>query len=91
MIVANVLALGFTVVFARVLGASGYGDLAVLLSSFIIMMVPGSALQIAAAREVSHDIAEGNAERRRQRAPVARPAGDRHLAWSPCSPSRCAR
>jgi O-antigen/teichoic acid export membrane protein len=60
MIVANVLALGFTVVFARVLGASGYGDLAVLLSSFIIMMVPGSALQIAAAREVSHDLAEGN-------------------------------
>jgi O-antigen/teichoic acid export membrane protein len=60
MIVSNVLALGFTVVFARVLGASGYGDLAVLLSSFIIMMVPGSALQIAAAREVSHDIAEGN-------------------------------
>jgi O-antigen/teichoic acid export membrane protein len=32
----------------------------VLLSSFIIMMVPGSALQVAAAREVSHDIAEGN-------------------------------
>src|SRR3954469_1784237 len=60
MIVSNVLALGFTVVFARVLGASGYGDLAVLLSSFIIMMVPGSALQIAAAREVSHDIAEGD-------------------------------
>ncbi len=60
MIVANILALGFTVVFARVLGASGYGDLAVLLSSFIIMMVPGSALQIAAAREVSHDLAEGN-------------------------------
>jgi O-antigen/teichoic acid export membrane protein len=60
MIVANVLALGFTIVFARVLGASGYGDLAVLLSSFIIMMVPGSALQIAAAREVSHDLAEGN-------------------------------
>jgi O-antigen/teichoic acid export membrane protein len=48
MIVSNVLALGFTVVFARILGASGYGDLAVLLSSFIIMMVPGSALQIAA-------------------------------------------
>ncbi|HVI36157.1 MAG TPA: oligosaccharide flippase family protein, partial [Gaiellales bacterium] len=60
MIVSNVLALGFTVVFARVLGASGYGDLAVLLSSFIIMMVPGSALQIAAAREISHDIAEGD-------------------------------
>jgi O-antigen/teichoic acid export membrane protein len=60
MIVSNVLALGFTVVFARVLGASGYGDLAVLLSSFIITMVPGSALQIAAAREISHDIAEGD-------------------------------
>ena len=60
MIVTNVLALGFTIVFARILGDSGYGDLAVLLSSFIIMMVPGSALQVAAAREVSHDIAEGN-------------------------------
>jgi O-antigen/teichoic acid export membrane protein len=60
MIVTNILALGFTVVFARVLGASGYGDLAVLLSSFIITMVPGSALQIAAAREVSHDLAEGS-------------------------------
>ena len=60
MIVVNVLALGFTIVFARILGDSGYGDLAVLLSSFIIMMVPGSALQVAAAREVSHDIAEGN-------------------------------
>ena len=60
MIVTNVLALGFTIVFARVLGEDGYGDLAVLLSSFIIMMVPGSALQVAAAREVSHDLAEGN-------------------------------
>jgi O-antigen/teichoic acid export membrane protein len=60
MIVTNVLALGFTIVFARILGDSGYGDLAVLLSSFILMMVPGSALQVAAAREVSHDIAEGN-------------------------------
>jgi O-antigen/teichoic acid export membrane protein len=49
MIVTNVLALGFTIVFARVLGDSGYGDLAVLISSFIIMMVPGSALQVAAA------------------------------------------
>jgi len=60
MIVVNLVALGFTIVFARILGDSGYGDLAVLLSSFIIMMVPGSALQVAAAREVSHDIAEGN-------------------------------
>jgi O-antigen/teichoic acid export membrane protein len=60
MIVTNVLALGFTIVFARLLGDDGYGDLAVLISSFIIMMVPGSALQVAAAREVSHDLAEGN-------------------------------
>jgi O-antigen/teichoic acid export membrane protein len=60
MIVVNLVALGFTIVFARILGDSGYGDLAVLLSSFIIRMVPGSALQVAAAREVSHDIAEGN-------------------------------
>jgi O-antigen/teichoic acid export membrane protein len=60
MIVTNILALGFTIIFARILGDSGYGDLAVLLSSFIIMMVPGSALQVAAAREISHDLAEGN-------------------------------
>jgi O-antigen/teichoic acid export membrane protein len=60
MIVTNVLALGFTIVFARVLGDDGYGDLAVLISSFIIMMVPGSALQVAAAREISHELAEGN-------------------------------
>jgi O-antigen/teichoic acid export membrane protein len=60
MIVTNLLALGFTIIFARILGDDGYGDLAVLLSSFIIMMVPGSALQVAAAREVSHDLAEGN-------------------------------
>ena len=55
----NVLALVFTVVFARVLGAAGYGSLAVLLSAFIILMVPGSALQIATAREISHAIADG--------------------------------
>ena len=60
-IIANVLALVFTIVFARVLGASGYGSLAVLLSAYIIMMVPGSALQIAAARQVSHELAVGSA------------------------------
>jgi glycosyltransferase involved in cell wall biosynthesis/O-antigen/teichoic acid export membrane protein len=56
-IVSNVIALAFTVVFARVLGASDYGSLAVLLSAFIILMVPGSALQIAVAREVSRAVA----------------------------------
>jgi O-antigen/teichoic acid export membrane protein len=60
MIVTNLLALGFTIIFARLLGESGYGDLAVLVSAFIIWMVPGSALQVAAARAVSHDLAEGN-------------------------------
>jgi O-antigen/teichoic acid export membrane protein len=59
-IVVNVFALIFTVIFARVLGASGYGSLAVLISAFVILMVPGSALQIAAAREVSHDLAVGS-------------------------------
>jgi O-antigen/teichoic acid export membrane protein len=59
-IAVNVLALGFTIIFARKLGASGYGSLAVLISAFIILMVPGTALQIAAAREVSHDIAAGS-------------------------------
>jgi glycosyltransferase involved in cell wall biosynthesis/O-antigen/teichoic acid export membrane protein len=59
-IASNVVALAFTIVFARVLGASGYGSLAALLSAFIILMVPGSALQIAVAREVSRDMAAGN-------------------------------
>jgi O-antigen/teichoic acid export membrane protein len=58
-IVSNVLALAFTVVFARMLGATGYGSLAALISAFIILMVPGSALQIAAARQVSRERAEG--------------------------------
>ena len=49
-IATNTIALLFTVVFARVLGASDYGSLAALVSAFIILMVPGSALQIAVAR-----------------------------------------
>jgi glycosyltransferase involved in cell wall biosynthesis/O-antigen/teichoic acid export membrane protein len=52
-IASNVIALAFTIVFARLLGAGGYGSLAALLSAFIILMVPGSALQIAVAREIS--------------------------------------
>jgi O-antigen/teichoic acid export membrane protein len=60
MIATNVIALVFTIVFARVLGASGYGSLAALVSAFIILMVPGSALQIATAREVSRDVASGS-------------------------------
>jgi O-antigen/teichoic acid export membrane protein len=59
-IAQNVLALGFTIIFARLLGASGYGSLAVLVSAYIILMVPGSALQIAVAREISGEIASGS-------------------------------
>ena len=58
-IAQNVLALVFTVIFARILGASGYGSLAVLVSAYIILMVPGSALQIAVARELSGERAAG--------------------------------
>ena len=60
MIASNVIALAFTIVFARVLGAGGYGSLAALLSAFIILMVPGSALQVAVARDVSRDLAAGD-------------------------------
>src|SRR5205814_1177436 len=41
----------FTVVFTRLLGASGYGGLAALVSAFLILLVAGSAVQVAAARE----------------------------------------
>jgi O-antigen/teichoic acid export membrane protein len=59
-IAQNLLALLFTIVFARLLGASGYGSLAVLVSAYLILMVPGSALQIAVAREVGGDVGAGN-------------------------------
>jgi glycosyltransferase involved in cell wall biosynthesis/O-antigen/teichoic acid export membrane protein len=57
---ANLIALVFTVVFARVLGASGYGSLAALLAAFLILSVPGQALQITVAREVSAAAAVGD-------------------------------
>jgi glycosyltransferase involved in cell wall biosynthesis/O-antigen/teichoic acid export membrane protein len=49
----NAIALIFTVFFARLLGASGYGALGSLLAAFSILLVPGSALQATVAREVS--------------------------------------
>ena len=49
----NALALIFTVVFARLLGADDYGSLAALVSTFVILAVPGSALQVAVAREIA--------------------------------------
>src|SRR5947209_18959894 len=49
MIANNVIALGSTVVFARLL--SDYGALAALISYFLILGVAGQALQVATARE----------------------------------------
>jgi O-antigen/teichoic acid export membrane protein len=50
MIINNVIALGSTVVFARLLG-SNYGALAALVSYFLILGVAGQAMQVATARE----------------------------------------
>ena len=47
----QLLAVVFTVIFTRVLGTDGYGSLAALLNLTVILLVPGSALQVAAARE----------------------------------------
>lgn len=57
---ANFVQLIFTIVFARLLGASGYGELAALLSAFLILSVLGSAMQITVAREVSIALADGD-------------------------------
>ena len=54
MIVNNVIALGATIVFARLLKdrqGGGYGSLAALVSYFLILSVVGQALQVATARE----------------------------------------
>ena len=58
-IAGNIVALVFTIAFARILGTSGYGTLAALVSTFLILQVPGSALQITVAREVSTALATG--------------------------------
>jgi glycosyltransferase involved in cell wall biosynthesis/O-antigen/teichoic acid export membrane protein len=47
---ANVVALAFTALFARLLGTAGYGSLAALVAAFLILQVPGSALQLSVAR-----------------------------------------
>jgi len=56
---SNVIALVFTVVFGRLLHSSGYGSLAALIAAFVILQVPGSALQATVAREVSTEVAVG--------------------------------
>jgi len=49
----NALQLIFTFVFTRLLGASGYGSLAALVSAFLILLVGGQSVQAAAAREMT--------------------------------------
>lgn len=56
----SLLALAFTVAFARVLGAEGYGSLAALVSLFLIGSIAGAALQVTIARRAG---AEGAARR----------------------------
>ncbi|MEI7559134.1 MAG: oligosaccharide flippase family protein [Actinomycetes bacterium] len=51
MIATNLVALITTVAFGRLLHVEGYGQLAAILSTFIILSVPGAALQVATARE----------------------------------------
>ncbi|HEU4978918.1 MAG TPA: glycosyltransferase [Solirubrobacteraceae bacterium] len=54
-LVNNAIQLVFTVVFTRLLGKTGYGSLAALISAFLILLVAGQAAQVAAAREVALD------------------------------------
>lgn len=49
----NAMQLVFTVVFVRLLGNSGYGSLAALVSAFLILLVGGQSIQAAAARELT--------------------------------------
>jgi glycosyltransferase involved in cell wall biosynthesis/O-antigen/teichoic acid export membrane protein len=58
-IAANLIQLVFAIVFARVLHSSDYGALAALVAAFLILSVPGSALQMTVAREVSRAVVEG--------------------------------
>lgn len=49
----GVLALTLTILFARLLGVSGYGSFGALVAAFLILSLGGSALQVTVAREVS--------------------------------------
>ncbi|MFM9022702.1 MAG: oligosaccharide flippase family protein [Solirubrobacterales bacterium] len=52
-LVANVLALFTTIALARALGTSDYGELARMVSVVTILIVPATALQVAAARDTT--------------------------------------
>jgi glycosyltransferase involved in cell wall biosynthesis/O-antigen/teichoic acid export membrane protein len=49
----NAIQLIFVVLFTRLLGADGYGALAAIVSGFLILMVGGQSIQVAAAREAT--------------------------------------
>lgn len=49
----NAIQLIVIIVFTRLLGAGGYGALAALVSAFLILLVGGQSLQVAAAREAA--------------------------------------
>ena len=46
----NVVGLLLTILFARLLGDDGYGSLAAMVSAFLILALPGQALQVTFAR-----------------------------------------
>lgn len=59
-LLSNGIQLVFTIVFTRLLGGDGYGSLAALVSTFLILMVGGQAIQVAAARETAlHHLGDG--------------------------------
>jgi glycosyltransferase involved in cell wall biosynthesis/O-antigen/teichoic acid export membrane protein len=59
-LISNAIQLLFTIVFTRILGAGGYGSLAALVSAFLVLLVGGQALQVAAARETAlHHLGDG--------------------------------
>src|SRR3954468_13214380 len=51
----NAIQLLLTVVFTRLLGATGYGTLAALISAVLILLVACQSVQVAAAREAALD------------------------------------
>jgi glycosyltransferase involved in cell wall biosynthesis/O-antigen/teichoic acid export membrane protein len=52
-LVNNAIQLVFVVLFTRLLGADSYGALAAIVSAFLILMVGGQSIQVAAAREAT--------------------------------------
>ena len=52
-LISNAVQLVIVVFFTHLLGADDYGSLAALMSAFLILLVGGQALQVAAARETA--------------------------------------